>query len=136
MLGQYLGQLAQSMGATESEPGTDGLVEPVTAEWVVGSLSVGIDEENRVIFVTAEELDLEDLEEEVGDEDEDEDDPVLLEDDGFDDPEVASAQFVLRPGQAVAFAEIAMDLVRAGRQPCVLCGRPMGPGGHSCPRWN
>ena len=39
-------------------------------------------------------------------------------------------------GQAMAFAEQAEELVTSGRQPCRLCGRPMEPGGHACPRWN
>jgi hypothetical protein len=28
------------------------------------------------------------------------------------------------------------DLVRAGRPACPLCGNPMDPEGHSCPRTN
>ena len=52
------------------------------------------------------------------------------------EPEGAEARFTLQLGQAVAFAEAAMDLVRAGRPPCPLCGRPIGTEGHACPRWN
>lgn len=134
MLGQYLGQLAQAMGSTEAERDVTGLVEPVNPEWVVGSLAVGVDEDAGLIFVTAEELVLDDEAVESFDpEDFDEDDIAeLLE----SDPDAAEAHFTLRLGQAVAFAETAMELVRAGRPPCPLCGRPIGPDGHACPRWN
>ena len=37
-------------------PSNNGLIEPVTPEWVIGSLSVGVDEEAGLIFVTAEEM--------------------------------------------------------------------------------
>lgn len=129
MLGQYLGQLAQAMGSIEPERDPAGLIEPVTAEWIVGSLSVGVDEHAGLIFVTAEELV---IEEDFDEDDETDDLSELLE----SDPDAAEAVFTLRLGQAVAFAETAMDLVRAGRPPCQLCGRPIGPEGHSCPRWN
>ncbi|MBS1836539.1 MAG: DUF3090 family protein [Actinobacteria bacterium] len=134
MLGQYLGQLAQAMGAAEPERDIAGLIEPVTAEWVVGSLAVGVDEDAGLIFVTAEELVVDDFDEETFDPDDFDDDDIdeLLE----SDPDAAEAHFTLRLGQAVAFAETAMDLVRAGRPPCQLCGRPIGAEGHACPRWN
>lgn len=134
MLGQYLGQLAQAMGTTEPERDIAGLIEPVTAEWVVGSLAVGVDEEAKLILITAEELVVDELDDESFDPDDFDDDDIdeLL----GTDPDAAEAHFTLRLGQAVAFAEAAMDLVRAGRPPCQLCGRPIGPEGHACPRWN
>jgi uncharacterized repeat protein (TIGR03847 family) len=129
MLGQYLGQLAQAMGTTDPERDIAGLIEPVTPEWVIGSLSVGVDEDAGLIFVTAEELVPDD---EVYDTfDEDTIDEMLE-----TEQEGAEAHFTLQLGQAVAFAEAAMELVRAGRPPCQLCGRPIGPEGHACPRWN
>src|SRR5690606_25394619 len=56
MPGRYLGQLAGALGAEEPERDVAGLIEPVTPEWVVGTISVGVDEVNRVIQVTTEEL--------------------------------------------------------------------------------
>ena len=46
MLGQYLGQLAQAMGTTEPDRDIAGLIEPIDVEWVIGSLSVGVDEDD------------------------------------------------------------------------------------------
>ncbi|MHB8593573.1 MAG: DUF3090 family protein, partial [Acidimicrobiales bacterium] len=38
--------------------------------------------------------------------------------------------------QAAAFAIRATSLVEAGRPPCPLCGLPLDPSGHQCPRTN
>lgn len=136
MLGRYLGQLAGSLGAAEPDRDIAGLIEPVQPEWVVGTISVGVDETNGVIQVTTEELVPEELDLDLGlDSDLTEADiEELLESD--DAPAGAQARFTLRVGQAAAFAEAADELISAGRPPCRLCGRPIGPEGHACPRWN
>ena len=36
----------------------------------------------------------------------------------------------------LAFVEHARELVAAGRPPCRLCGQPIDPEGHVCPRLN
>jgi uncharacterized repeat protein (TIGR03847 family) len=38
--------------------------------------------------------------------------------------------------QAAAFAIAAIRLVESGRPPCPLCGLPLDPRGHDCPRTN
>lgn len=130
MLGRYLGQLASALGDAEPDRDVAGLIEPVLPEWTIGSLAVGVDEDARLIHVTAEELVPEDDTgfEEFTDADVDE----LLE----TEPSGAEAHFTLALGQAAAFAEAAQELMEAGRPPCRLCGRPMEPEGHACPRWN
>jgi uncharacterized repeat protein (TIGR03847 family) len=47
-----------------------------------------------------------------------------------------SLRVALTVTQTRAFIERARSIVAAGRPPCVLCGRPDGPGGHFCPRLN
>ena len=42
----------------------------------------------------------------------------------------------LDPGVARAFAKRALRVVAAGRPPCPLCGNPLDPEGHVCPRQN
>ena len=44
------------MGPVDPDRDVAGLIEPVEPEWIVGTLSVGVDEEAKVIVVTAEEL--------------------------------------------------------------------------------
>jgi uncharacterized repeat protein (TIGR03847 family) len=65
------------------------------------------------------------------------------EDDQFDDAEDdgetsagASARFRLTRAQVAAFVTRARELVAAGRPPCPLCGGPLDPDGHVCPRTN
>ena len=42
----------------------------------------------------------------------------------------------LSPAVARAFAKRALRVVAAGRPPCPLCGNPLDPEGHICPRQN
>ena len=44
--------------------------------------------------------------------------------------------FRLSRGQTRDFSAEAERLIEAGRQPCPLCGRPMGPGPHVCEKQN
>ena len=50
--------------------------------------------------------------------------------------EPESARFRLSRAQVAAFIDVARDLVAAGRPPCDLCGLPIEPTGHPCPRLN
>lgn len=132
MLGRYLGQLANAMGAPDPERDIAGLIEPVVPEWVVGTISVGVDESNGVIQVTTEELQPEELELDLDEVTEDDIEDLL----DSESEDGAVARFTLKAAQAAAFAEAAEELVAAGRPPCRLCGRPIGAEGHACPRWN
>lgn len=132
MLGRYLGQLASAMGAPDPERDIAGLIEPVVPEWIIGTISVGVDESSGVIQVTTEELVPDEIEIVVDDDFTEADIEELLD----EPPTGAQARFTLRIAQAAAFAEAAEELVSAGRPPCRLCGRPIGDEGHACPRWN
>lgn len=46
------------------------------------------------------------------------------------------ARLYLTPAQARAMANEGIDAVAAGRPPCPLCGGPLDPEGHVCPRLN
>jgi uncharacterized repeat protein (TIGR03847 family) len=99
-------------------PDAGALVEPVIAEWVVGSLGVAWDETADRVVLVAEEL--------------------LTEPEGEEAAEtaVATARFRLTRSQVASFVAIARELVAAGRPPCPICGRPLNPDGHICPRSN
>lgn len=131
MLGRYLGQLVSAMGSPEPERDIAGLIEPVVPEWIVGTISVGVDESSSSIQITAEELVPDEVEVLLDDPTEDDIDDLL-----DSSLEGSQARFTLRAGQAAAFAEAAEELMSSGRPPCRLCGRPIGPEGHACPRWN
>jgi uncharacterized repeat protein (TIGR03847 family) len=87
------------------------LIEPVVAEWVVGSLGVSYDEDADRVVLVAEEL----VEE------------------GADG---ASARIVATRDQIAALAAHGAEIVAAGRPPCPLCGQPLDPEGHVCVRLN
>jgi uncharacterized repeat protein (TIGR03847 family) len=87
------------------------LIEPVVAEWVVGSLGVTYDEEADRVVIMAEEL----VEE---------------------GEEAASARITATREQIAALSVHGAEAVAAGRPPCPLCGQPLDAEGHSCPRLN
>ena len=92
------------------------LIDPVVAEWTVGRLAVGWDESNdRMVLIAEELLDEESVESGV---------------------EAAEARFRLSREQAASFVGIAEELIAAGRPQCPLCGGPLDPEGHACPRLN
>ena len=116
-LGQYLQGVLNDLPVVPvtERPSDMELVEPVVAEWVVGTLGVAYDTEADRIVLQADEL--------VDEDEEDEEDGGL-------------ARFHLTRAQVVAFCEHAESLVAAGRPPCPICGQPMDPAGHVCPRSN
>ena len=50
--------------------------------------------------------------------------------------EAASVGFSMTVAQAEAVAEKALQICAAGRPLCFLCGQPINPDGHACPRSN
>lgn len=47
-----------------------------------------------------------------------------------------SISFECEMSKAIEFALCALDVVAAGRQPCLFCGGPINVEGHLCPRAN
>jgi uncharacterized repeat protein (TIGR03847 family) len=66
-------------------------------------------------------------------EDVEEAEETLLEDveDGPD-----ALRVLIEPRRARAFVDRARKVISAGRPPCPLCGQPLDPEGHICPRQN
>jgi uncharacterized repeat protein (TIGR03847 family) len=103
----------------------EGELEPETflePAWVIGSLGGNYDAESDRIILVAAEL--------TGDEDPEDDEPPLLEGAG------ATARMLGTREQMAALAIRATRLVNSGRPPCPLCGYPLDPSGHQCPRTN
>jgi uncharacterized repeat protein (TIGR03847 family) len=144
-IAEYLEKLADASGVGGSAPLPK--AAPIdTIEWTVGEVTVALEETAGRIHVVlsaisefseveaeAEFLGLFDAEisEEGGPSDEDtEDDP------DEEDDNAGVARLVLTPALARSFAVAAKELVAAGREICDLCGLPIDPGGHFCPRMN
>lgn len=106
--------LTEHVAAVEALPPTD-------LEWPIGSISIGIDwEQSRIVVVFEEMLIV----------DEDDEDDLL----GSTDP--AKVQIHLTPDQVRGFAEQVGLLTGQSRPICRLCGQPIDPTGHACPRLN
>ena len=106
------------------------LRQPAVEEWVVGQIAVGLADAEGEIVVVVDELVPDD---EHGDDDEDD------EDDDFDllsSTDGARIRAHITPEQAARFVATADDLMSKGRPPCKLCGQPLDPSGHACPRLN
>ena len=111
-LAEYLSRLLEARPAAALS-GDLALVEPVAPAWAVGSLGVGYDEAADRIAIEAEEL----LEE-------------------GSEVEAATARIRVTRPQAQAYVERGRSLIKAGRPPCPICGRPVNQTGHVCPRSN
>jgi uncharacterized repeat protein (TIGR03847 family) len=111
VLAEYLGRLLHDLDPPEDLPVDLDLEEPSEPHWVIGTLGVSYDDTLDRIVLVAEEL--------VGEEEEGD-----------------MARFTITRAQAAAFAMRATTLVEAGRPPCPLCGGPLDPSGHQCPRTN
>lgn len=92
-------------------PDDQDLESPTEPAWAVGTIGVSFDEaDDRVVLVIEELV----PEGEVG----------------------AIARVSVTREQAAAFSIQATRLVESGRPPCPLCGSPLDPSGHECPRTN
>ena len=128
-LAEYLqGLLAKSPVTSEEMVPDLGLLEPVSPVWAIGAVGVGYDERNDRVLVVANEL-------VESDEDDDEEEGTASSEEG-EKPEGATARFRVTRAQAARFVERARELMQAGRPTCRVCGGPIDPGGHLCPRRN
>jgi uncharacterized repeat protein (TIGR03847 family) len=127
-LTELLDQLAQRGvgGADELDdmPAALALDEPINEAFRVGMLSLGWDTGEDLVLIEAREI----TEDEVEDvdafgDDEDEDGPDVL--------RVRLTALVARE-----FVARSLRLIASGRPPCPLCGQPLDPQGHLCPRRN
>ncbi|MDA8292175.1 MAG: DUF3090 family protein [Actinomycetota bacterium] len=109
LLGRLLADLARPGELDEGDLELDDFED---ADFVVGALAVSYDADSDRVVVLAEEL--------VGEQDEPGDE----------------ASLALTREQAATLAIRGTRLVEAGRPPCPLCGFPLDPRGHACPRTN
>lgn len=127
-LGSLLEEVANRFGAEIPEEAPDELVDvdplevPVEEEFRVGTMGLGWDAESSAVVI--ELLAVTDGEV---------DETVVL-DDTEEGPD--AVRVFLSPTEARAFAARANRVLSAGRKPCPLCGEPLDPEGHICPRQN
>lgn len=118
-LGEYLAGILEKIGTPVTPAPEQPLLEPITPAWPVASFGLGYDETRDRLVILANAL----REEAEGEEEGAEEEP-------------ATARFAVTRAQANAFIERVRALMKAGRPTCPMCGGPIDPGGHVCPRAN
>jgi len=111
VVADYLARIVRDQARPGPIPEELELEQPAEPAWVVGTVGVSYDENDGRVVLVIEELV---PEEETG----------------------AIARLSISREQAAAFAIQATRLVESGRPPCPLCGSPLDPSGHECPRTN
>ena len=106
-------ELLNDLPAESSPAAAPGLRPPVEPQWVVGAIGLSpFDDATQRVTILFEEL-------------------VREEGD-----EGATARIGVTIAQMVALVARGEELVAGGRPNCPLCGNPMDPDGHACPKTN
>jgi uncharacterized repeat protein (TIGR03847 family) len=92
--------------------GSMALEVPLEPAFRAGRVNLGYDEVSEMLVIVAYEFA------------EEEEEPASV------------ARFWVTPGQMRAFSIHAQEVVAAGRPICAMCGEPIDPEGHFCPRRN
>ena len=131
-LGQLLEQVEAATGSgTADVPGDDDEPDPEAGE-IMGdpvplfravAIGIGFDPTRGMVLIELHERP-------VSEDEEEPDTPVAEEAEGY------LARLYATPGQARAMAAHGAAAVEAGRPPCPLCGNPLDPEGHICPKLN
>jgi uncharacterized repeat protein (TIGR03847 family) len=107
---------------SQSVVGDDGPLElPLNEDFTVGAIALAWDHDGERVIIEAQELSDEPLE-------------PLADDVPEDGPGILRVR--ITAADARAFSRRALKVVGQGRPPCPLCGLPLDPAGHICPRQN
>jgi uncharacterized repeat protein (TIGR03847 family) len=109
-------------------PDAEPLDEPIVEAFRAGTLTLGWDGSSDRVLVEARAQTEEEDEGEATEAD------LLPDDDAEDGPDVF--RVLLTAPAARAFVDRAVRVIASGRPPCPLCGQPLDPQGHICPRRN
>ncbi|MBN1173296.1 MAG: DUF3090 domain-containing protein [Micromonosporaceae bacterium] len=122
LLGEATRRFGLDLTATgQPPPDSDPLDLPLDEEFRVGTLGLAFDADTVTVIIEAIA---------VGDDDQEPD----LEDEFSTNRDRLRVR--LTPQATRAFIERSRLIVASGRPPCPLCGQPLDPSGHLCPRNN
>ncbi len=126
-LDELLGEAHRRFGlvlpeAEPADPDNEPLESPVDEEFRVGTLGLAFDVDTATVVIEAIAAG-----EGEGEEEEEIDE---------DKSDLDRLRVRLTPAATREFIERAKRVINAGRPPCPLCGGPLDPRGHLCPRHN
>lgn len=116
-LAQLLNQLLEDLPTVGPLPTELELEEPALPEWAVGAIQLAYDAGSDRVVLLVEEVE-------------------TVDENGDPRPAGGMARLAVSREQAAAAALRGSELVSSGRPRCSLCGFPVDPDGHSCPRTN
>jgi uncharacterized repeat protein (TIGR03847 family) len=130
-LDELLDEVRRRQGSDSAVPATSPpqledvapLEAPIEEEFRVGTLALAWDDDDALVIIEAQSDQAEATDEVEGAPSDIDTDADML-------------RVRLSPAVARAFAKRALRVVAAGRPPCPLCGNPLDPEGHICPRQN
>jgi uncharacterized repeat protein (TIGR03847 family) len=128
-VGELLDEVRRRQGSTSSVPAAPPteledvapLDTPIEEEFRVGTLALAWDDDVQRVVIEAQSM-------------QGEGDDLPPDEGGGFTGDLLRVR--LEPAVARAFAARAERVVAAGRPPCPLCGNPLDPEGHVCPRQN
>jgi uncharacterized repeat protein (TIGR03847 family) len=120
-LATHFGRVLADRPASDTPPSAENalMTDDLEPAWAVGAAELGYDQSSGQIVLVLTEFSAEE-DEESG--------PVSA--------EPASVRVTIGLDQAAAFIAAVEQLLAAGRPPCPLCGYPLDPSGHVCPKSN
>ncbi len=127
-LGIYLRDMVGRLSQEERDKESDLREEiwsgsELTIDFKAGQMLLSYDPDSNAFYLQAYERE--------SDERSEEETPAT------DEPiEVESVGFWVTTAQAIVLGEEALKICSAGRPTCFLCGQPINPDGHACPRAN
>ena len=124
-LGVYLRDMVGRLSQEERDKGSDLREEPwsggeLAVDFKAGQMLLSYDQDSNAFYLQAFEREVEDPEAQPSDA----------------APEAESVGFWITTAQAIILGEEALKICAAGRPACFLCGQPINPDGHACPRAN
>jgi uncharacterized repeat protein (TIGR03847 family) len=121
LLDEVVARTGTALPAADSD--TEALEVPIDEEFRVSAMGLAWDGDAGLVIIEAQ----------APTEDAEIAEQTLLED-VEDGPDALRVR--IEPTRARAFVERARRVISAGRPPCPLCGQPLDPAGHVCPRHN
>ena len=124
-LGVYLRDMVGRLSQEERDKGSDLREEAwsggdLAVDFKAGQMLLSYDQDSNAFYLQAYEREVEEQETQSGDY----------------DPEIQSVGCWITITQASVLSEESLKICAAGRPTCFLCGQPINPDGHACPRAN